>query len=296
MTNDLNSDSEVAGRGHPRSTTRRPRDFGELARRMSSRTTDLLAIGILLVGGLAVGGSLMTWWQSEPPAPVVPVAPTAPWDDPTGVDLEFGEGDWSVRRETLTGSAESAREALLERMRSAVGSSSAISLPAPNDAEIRLLEQLDQWSPQEAGASGRVYVIGGPLFWVVGTSEHRDAAGDAMLGRRVVCWGLLLPQANESWTLYVLERRRRDQSSFDLAEFRLPDGARRSMRIASDNGGELTCFSGAGRSATGCRNLTPASRTRAGRARMRGFEPPTRPRLCFNGRRSKRSKPHRSRC
>jgi hypothetical protein len=227
----------------PRGT---PRDFGELGRRISSRTTDLLAIGILLTGGIAVGGSLMNWWRAEPPAPVIPVAPPAPWDDPSGVELDFGEGDWSIRREPLAGTVDAAHDALVERVRSVAASASGQTLPAADDAELKLIEQLQHWSPHEVHEAARVYAIGGPLFWVVGTCDVDGGGGDAGVAERVVCWGLALPQANDSWTLYVMNRRVPDHTDSGSAEITLPDGAARSMRIASDGGGELTCFSGDG--------------------------------------------------
>jgi hypothetical protein len=43
-----------------------------------------------------------------------------------------------------------------------------------------------------------------------------------------------------------MDRRVGDRSKAGAEEFPLPDGAARSLRIASDTGGELTCFSGAG--------------------------------------------------
>ena len=229
---------------------RSPRRQGRVilgnSRRISSRTTDLLAIGILLVGGIAVGGSLMNWWRAEPPALVVPVAPPAPWDDRSGVELDFGGSDWLFRRETLMGGAEAAHGALLTSMRSVLTSVPADSLPAEDDAELRLLEQLQHWEPHEVDGVARLYVIGGPLFWAVGTCDVGGAAPDGGVARRVVCWGLALPQADDSWTLYVMHRRVGDRSEPGADEFPLPDGAALSMRIASDTGGELTCFSGAG--------------------------------------------------
>lgn len=222
-----------------------PRDFGELARRISSRTTDLLAIGILIAGGLAVGGSLMTWWRSEPPVAIVPAAPAAPWSDPGGVELQFGQTPWSIRRESVTAEPEAARDLLLERMRGAVAAASGVALPPPDEAELRLLAELRQWSPHETSSTGRLYVIGGPLLWMVGTSGA-NLAGSAEAADRVICWGLALPQADESWTLYVIDRRAAAHAAGESAEFPLPEGARRSLRIAGESGDELTCFSGAG--------------------------------------------------
>ena len=235
-----------------------PRDFAALARRISSRTTDLLAVAILLAGGLAIGGSLMDWWRSEPPVASPSLPPASPWDDPSGVDLDFGGADWSVHRQTVRGSAADAANAVLARLRGIVSETETAALPPIDDAEAGLLEQLPNWSPVESSSQGNIYLIGGPIYWVIAT-RTLDPIGESIQtgggveprrsadeGERVVAWGLALPQPEDVWTLYLIRHQSSRSQPAGSADFPLPAGARRSLRIAGAQGAELSCFHGVG--------------------------------------------------
>jgi hypothetical protein len=84
--------------------------FAQIAKRIRSRTTDLLAIAILCIGGLAVGGRLSEWWTTDPSEIPTPAEITesvaggsAMWDiNGSPVTLEFGEQPFEITRETVT--------------------------------------------------------------------------------------------------------------------------------------------------------------------------------------------------
>jgi hypothetical protein len=239
---------------------RRNSDFGDIARRLSTWTTNLLAIGILAVAALAMAGRLTEWWRTDPAAPVVDALslPPAPWDDPAGIVLEFGDQPWSIRRQTLTGSVDDASHALLEQCRGILDqAASTDSLPAIDDAEQTLLDRLRNAAPmEEVPNRWRLFVIGGPLPWIVGTKTAPHASNsvtqrdvephDADPNSRLLCWGLALPQPEQGWMLYVFDRRPPDARSGDLPEVPLPLSARRSLRVGGSGGSALTTFSGSG--------------------------------------------------
>jgi hypothetical protein len=239
---------------------RRVRDFRDLARRLSTWTTNLLAIGILAVGALVMAGRLTEWWRTDPAATALepPALPAAPWDDPAGIVLEFGDQPWSIRRQTLAGSVDHASHALLEQCRGILDeAASADSLPVIDSAEQTLLGRLRNAAPvEEVPNRWRLYVIGGPLPWIVGTTTAPDASSsaterdiaphDAGANGRLLCWGLALPQPEQGWTLYVFDRRPADTRGGDLPEVPLPSNARRSLRVGGSGGSALTTFSGTG--------------------------------------------------
>jgi hypothetical protein len=238
---------------------RRNSDFGDLARRLSTWTTNLLAIGILAVAALAMAGRLTEWWRTDPAAPVVDALslPPAPWDDPAGIVLEFGDQPWSIRRQALTGSVDDASHALLELCRGILNEvASTDSLPAIDASEQTLLDRLRNTAPEEEVPNRwRLYVVRGPLPWIVGTTTaphtsstaaQRDVGPhDAGATDRLLCWGLALPQPEQGWTLYVFDRRSSDARGGDLPEVPLPSGARRSLRVGGSGRNALTTFSGA---------------------------------------------------
>lgn len=253
MSHPVESSSEQAGLPQPPATPTGveppasvPRDFGTLARRISSRTTDLLAVAILLVGGLAIGGSLMDWWRAEPPVAFPASPPASPWDDPSGVDLDFGGSDWAVHRQSLRGSPSDAANAILARIRTILAEAENASLPPIDEAEAGLLQQLPNWSPVETSPEGRIYLIGGPLYWVIGTRSISHDESDGTPTERVIAWGLALPQPDDAWTVYLIRHQSARSPELDAADIPLPEGAARSLRIAGGAGGELSCFHGRG--------------------------------------------------
>ena len=92
---------------------------GESARWYRHRATDLLAIGLLLVVGLALGRQLTAWWnepglESTADADRVTGAGTA-WTEPD--DLQLGELATTIHRRRLIGDREAAYRALESSIR-----------------------------------------------------------------------------------------------------------------------------------------------------------------------------------
>ena len=206
-----------------------------------------------------MAGRLTEWWRTDPAAPAAfaPGLPPAPWDDTAGIVLEFGDQPWSIRRQTVAGSVDDASHALLEQCRGILDDAALPhSLPAIDAAERTLLDRLRNAAPvEEVPNRWRVYVIGGPLPWIVGTTTaahasssavERDVAHDAGANGRLLCWGLALPQPEQGWTLYVFDRLPADVQSGGVPEVPLPSNAQRSLRVGGAGGSALTTFSGTG--------------------------------------------------
>ncbi|REJ89744.1 MAG: hypothetical protein DWQ34_18540 [Planctomycetota bacterium] len=198
-----------------------------------------------------IGFHVTEWWNTEAAPIAAPVAPPlSPWDDPGGVRLDFAGADWSLQRRPVEGTEEAATSALVQLCGDVVETSrSGERLPPMDQAEQELLRRLAEWTPIAELESGRVYAVGGPLPWIVGTLQSGasgETAAGAADGGRVVCWGLALPQPDGRWMLYVLDRRGTAAGETErwAEDFPLPDGVRTSMTVSSKEGGALVCLSG----------------------------------------------------
>lgn len=230
-----------------------PRDLAEVARRISSRTIDLLAAAILAAALLSVGVKLTQWWRAAPPDVVGAAAEPAVlavWDEPSKLDVEFGRGPWSLRRVAVQGDAAAVIEQTARFAKQAAGQAAAAALPPPDAAELEWLQRLQHWPPHEQGPGWSVYALGGPWPWMVGTASVDRASSDEPPGgappRRVICWTVAVPEAADQWTLYMVDRRSdsastaRAVSGFHVP---LPLEASGSLTVSSETGG-ITCFRG----------------------------------------------------
>src|SRR5262245_36752603 len=88
-----------------------------IARRIASRTTDLIAIGVVLAAALSFGREIVVWWRAEPPTVTIDAAAEAPaalWETPgAAVTLDFGDRPLSLARQSVSGEHDRALEALL---------------------------------------------------------------------------------------------------------------------------------------------------------------------------------------
>lgn len=263
---------DPAGDGDPGAnpggtTTRRPsaplpRDFVDLARRISSRTTDLLAVAIVLVVTLSVAWRVTDWWRDDAAASTLPArnVTTGPWDAPGGADLEFIGQPWTLHREVVGGDRDSAARAVRDACRAILSASShsgaALDL---DETERTLLERLAVFATVEQDGPSSLYEVGGTLPWFIGT---RDAEGDSVTPapasdghgptaaaprRRVICWGLALPQGGDRWTIYVIDRHpSAGGPAAPGPELTLPQGLRAIVTMRDKTGGMFRVLSGRG--------------------------------------------------
>src|SRR5262245_20311681 len=86
-----------------------PPDLRAVSRKIARRTTDLIAVGVVLIGGLSIGRQVVEWWRDEPAQGAA--APQASGIDPTGdgpLRLEFGDYPLAMERQTIVGDQDSA--------------------------------------------------------------------------------------------------------------------------------------------------------------------------------------------
>ena len=128
----------------------KPVSLGDVAKKITGRTTDFLAICIVLVTSLTLGNQIVSWWQTPPP-PVVPTAGPAlaapGWeDDLQPVDLEFGDMPIALTRQVVVGDRQAAVEALARHCQ-AVAEGAIVPDRQPDDAEARLLQRIAGLKP-----------------------------------------------------------------------------------------------------------------------------------------------------
>src|ERR1700676_4097418 len=100
-----------------------PLNLADLARRMTSRTTDLIAIGLIVVASLTLGRQVRDWWRAPPPAVGATEeavgAPPAWEDGRQPISLEFGDLPLAMTRQGVEGDGKSIIDALIRHCRQA---------------------------------------------------------------------------------------------------------------------------------------------------------------------------------
>ncbi|MDB5391990.1 MAG: hypothetical protein JWM11_7636 [Planctomycetaceae bacterium] len=122
-----------------------------LARRISSRTTDLLAIAIVLVGSLALGRQVLEWWRAVAP-PILDGGPLAGLETDMGgdgqpVELEFADSPFRLIRQTLSRSGPLEALGLVQEVcQKALLAAQPLELP-PDQAERDMLHAIEGRQP-----------------------------------------------------------------------------------------------------------------------------------------------------
>jgi hypothetical protein len=254
MSLDPNSSPNLAA-PRPSSPAHPPRaDFRALAKRIAGRTTDLIAIGVVLVGGLTLGRQVLEWWRADPPEMVAAMhalpGGTGPWGAAnTPVRLEFGEYPLALWRETIAGDREAAMTALVAACRAAVQGGDHTSGISGTAAEELLSRTASLEPVVEEPGRWQVYRLEDrfPLVIGVRTVADESRAGDAGQSRHLICWGLAAPIDQSAWTLYTfLPSSTGTGASNSIAEIPLPDGCRRILAIRGEAGVGLIGFGGEG--------------------------------------------------
>jgi hypothetical protein len=229
-------------------------DWSDLSRRIARRTTDLIAIALLLAAGLTIARRVVVWWKTEPgdlradPEYVYSSDALAPWGiAPGGTALDLGELPLSLHREALRGAKSNALDRLRGECRTTlVEADGALldALPPVSESESRLLTQLAAQPAAESGPNDRwaLYDVPGPLPMVLGV--HRGLPPDAT--PRVVSWGLVLPLGEDAWSILRVTPQGAGSGPADRLPVSLPADARRGLALRDSLGGSLVTFTGTG--------------------------------------------------
>ena len=239
-----------------------PTGFAALSHKIRSRTTDLLAVAIVIVGGVGIGTQFSQWWANDDsnPTPPLPAESYVSWgNDDTPVTLEFGNHPIQLQRQTIRGNRDVALAKLVE-IGAKVAELSARPTTRIQPAEQKLLGLLQRQTPvREQPGVWRVYRIERPMTLVIATrtiNRHDDSAGIANdvsvsppqpdhPNRRVVCWGMAQPSGQGVWVLFTMQPTVPSvESRPDWGQVALPNDARKILSLRDASGGALTAFEG----------------------------------------------------
>ena len=174
----------------------KPTSLGDVARRITSRTTDLLAVSVVLVASLTFGRQILQWWHASPPDAGVSgdaLLPAPGWEDERqSLSLEFGDLPLALTRQVVMGDRAAAVAALVGHCR-AGAIDAKCPVHEPDEAEQRLIEKVAGLKPvaEQAGEAPAVTPVAG---------KNRETAGD--------------------WQVYVVDER----FTLVVAVRRFPDG------------------------------------------------------------------------
>jgi hypothetical protein len=219
---------------------------------MTGRTTDLIAIGLVIAASLTFGRQILQWWHAAPPpAPATPAAPAtgAPWENLLQpVSLEFGDLPLSMTRQTVIGDGGAAVEALVRHCER--GAAAARSPWRDWDAaEQQLLARTEGLTPvaEEAGV-WQVFVIDREFPMVAGVRRFVSSEKEAARGNpRLVCWGMAMPAGESAWNLFVFQGAVAGNVGHAvLPAVPLPRDANRNLSLRDERGSMLVGFSAQG--------------------------------------------------
>ncbi len=230
----------------------------EIGRRVTGRTTDLLAIGIVVVVSLTMGRQILRWWHADAPH-VMDLGPldnsNAEWGAGSRpVTLEFGNSHISMTRQMVQGSnPQAALDAVRQVCQTSLVTASQPDSP-PDQAELGQLETLSTLTPDmEQPGRWQLYRLGGAMPTIIGVKTFDGPTGNLDRAspsavRRVICWGLVFPGLNKgTWTSYTFVRRQgavATVSGFNLALLDLPPGCQRTVLMQESGQTGLLGFQG----------------------------------------------------
>jgi hypothetical protein len=223
------------------------KDYAQLAKRISTYTTNGLFSAVVLVAGLGFGHQVLVWWADDPSdaTPGRPSTVAEGLGDPAKMHtLEFGDQPWSLARRSISGSRESAGEALLEicrdSMEKAQNGPKKANSGEPGPAQRRLIQRLAKSKPvEEKPGQWQIHLLDGPFPMVAGLDTSRQRT------QSVVTWGLAVPVSEGQWTLYAMRRAEGSaQTHAALGAVPLPPNSRATMSMAVGDGSAMVTFRG----------------------------------------------------
>ena len=208
------------------------------ARRWRRRTTDLLAIGLLLVIGLAVGRQLTAWWneptfsETNPDLRSTIVGHGDAWESPA--ELQLGDLALTARRQQIHGD----RETAWSEIESTVAQV-ALAAPWPSieadQTERDLLQQLEEQVPTtRPDADTSLFRVNGPLPMIVARKQRQQVS-------RLIAWGLALPDMGDTWIAWVFSGALTKETAVEIP---LPEQSRRLLSLRGTTAQQLVIFTG----------------------------------------------------
>jgi hypothetical protein len=217
-----------------------------LARTLARRTTDLLAISIVIIFGLTAGRELIQWWRTEDAVPSGGSARSvqAEWSQ-RPLRLRIGTSPLTLSRQPFTGTRAAAEEKLLSLARLSLLNVGEVLAP-PTPAETDWLAALGKLTPEESSTNfGALFRLQGVLPAVAATKQFPASPADGAPFSRLVSWGMAMPRGERDWTLLMFHPAA-SESAAGSAGPMLPDGARTLIAWNDEQGQSVVSFHGPG--------------------------------------------------
>ena len=228
----------------PPSATDKPP--ASVAKIIARRATDLLAISIVAVFGLAAGREIIAWWRTDsvtiPPASGV-ADPFVEWSS-RPLELQFGESSTAIRRIPFRGDRTAASRRLIHLAREALEQTDPAIQPITQE-ESEWIAALKKLEPEESQPDlGTIYSVPGFLPSVAAMREI-SSADDGEDSEQLVAWGLALSAGENAWTLLMFQ----PSTSIDPDTRRvvLPPGAETLLSWCDAAANQVISFRGRGR-------------------------------------------------
>ncbi len=239
--------------------------LASVARQVSRRSIDLVAIALVIGASLSLGKQVLEWWGVDPATPQL----TAPLDTlaaGTGgpMTLEFGDRPLRLTHRTITGDRPAALRTLLRGCRDALDAWAKRpehGMPAgPTEAETQLLARTTELRPiEEQPGKWQIYQVDLPFQLLVGvgiTESPRSSATESnaelpaapATQRHLVSWAIMLPQSEKAWTLYAFEIKSEAGTAGDetTPDMPMPPESRRLLSMTDRSGGRFVGIAGEG--------------------------------------------------
>jgi len=230
-----------------------------LSRRWSSLATNLLATGVILIGGLTFGRQVLHWWSADAPQ-TVDIAKQVVGDiDASGNPLnhvfQFGNSRTEMFCESVVGRVDKALEILRRKTRQVVVTTEP-NPEMPGPAVSRWLSRVTEKDLVDSKAGQwQIFQQAYPVPIVVGVRflpEKQESSSDqkvAGMNRRVVCWSLAFPRGSVDdsdaveWSLFTFVDGQGTPTSERLS-VPLPARVNRTLSVGTNGESSLIGFRG----------------------------------------------------
>lgn len=243
--------------------------FRRTARRISQRTTDLIAIAIVSIGVLSVSGRLTEWWNTDPASVASPAVsssqaagPALQWGNgESAVSLLAGEYPVQMERRILSGDQDRVDDILRSRLIEILESTpfkdtdsdpveNENTQPDSNQAaseyrahETQLLKKLQNLPPIERrNGEWNLYRLDRSDNPVPGTFLIATRiSGMDNQKESLAAWAMAMPRNARQWTSFVMTPTGAGGAS-SRTSVPVPADARLVLSLKSDSNDELAVF------------------------------------------------------
>jgi len=164
--------------------------FGDLSRRISGWTTNLLVVGVILTIGLALGWQLTGWWRESAAPPLTPARDLAANLPAIENEREFWTSGGLLKIQRQAGNPDD----VLGAMRAFCRQPAETLTPREiRSGEANFVSTLLDTTPLEEAGPLALYQPPGQAAMIVAIDRP---------ARRIVAWSIATPADDGQWSLY----------------------------------------------------------------------------------------------